>query len=667
MTNADLRIWRKAKRQKSKPKYVEGLNISKHLLVDEPGAKVLVMGNEAITRAIIEAGVGYSSTYPGTPASEIGDTLSELAKDIPNFYFEYSINEAAAIEGAAGASWIGVRSVCTMKHVGLNVASDALHTLAQSGTSKTGGLVIICASDPGSYSSQSEQDDRWYAYHLNIPIIEPSNVQEAYDYLHKAFSISEEFNVPVLIYPSSRVCHSIGKIQLGELKPAKDKGEFKSAVSRFVNAQVVSIQNKKNLLTTIKKIRKRIDKLEMNRVLEGASATGIITSGTAYGYVLEALDMLGVYDIPILKLGVIFPLSSDEMVNFVKNHNLQKLIIVEELLGFLENGVKEALYGQVQVELHGKDTFAAAGELNVDDVQTGLAELLGIELGDRFKTIIKKAQKARSMIPPREPTFCPGCPHRATFYAMKKATGGKGIFGGDIGCNTLGLRSPFALIDWVVCMGAGVGIAQGIAHKSNQRVFAFIGDGTFFHAGMTGVLNAIYNEANMMLIIMENHWVGMTGHQPTPSTGLSSIREPSIPVQIKDVVKAFGGKWVRTVDPYHTLQLIETIKEGMDKEGFRVLISDQECSVQSDRRFKKLLRQKEGKIPRTYYYIDPERCQKCKECLQKLACPAILIKEEKGEEIIYIEEPRCTCCGVCHEICPNAGVVKTEVNVHLQE
>jgi len=626
------------------------------------------MGNEAMTRAAIEAGIGYSSTYPGTPASEIGDTLSALAKDIPNFYFEYSINEAAAIEGAAGASWIGIRSLCTMKHVGLNVASDPLHTLAQSGTSKNGGLVIICAPDPGSYSSQSEQDDRWYAYHINMPILEPANVPEAYEFLLKAFELSESFDVPVLLYPSSRVCHSAGKIQLGEIKPAAAKGVFKPAVSRYVNASIVSIANKKNLLGKIKKLRKKTAQLAVNRVLEGTSTTGVITSGTAFGYTVEALDLLGVYDIPILKLGLIYPLSPEEIQSFVKNHNLQKLIIVEELLGFLENEIKETLYdGGIQVELHGKDTFPAADELNVDIVREGLGEIFKIELGDSYKAIMKKSTKAKSMAPPREPTFCPGCPHRATFYAMRKATNREGVFGGDIGCNTLGLRSPFALVDWVVCMGAGLGVAQGISHKSDQPVYAFIGDGTFFHAGMTNTLNAIYNNANMTLIIMENHWVGMTGHQPTPSTGISSIGDPVIPVQIKDVVKAFGAKWIRTVDPYRVRSLIDTIKDSMSQSGFKVIISDQECSVQSDRRFRKSLREKEGRISRTYYYIDPERCQKCKECLQKLACPAILLREENGEEIISIEEPRCTHCGVCLEICPNSGVVETKVNIHLEQ
>lgn len=626
------------------------------------------MGNEAMTRAAIEAGVGFSTTYPGTPASEIGDALAALAKDIPNFYFEYSINEAAAIEGAAGASWIGIRSLCTMKHVGLNVASDALHTLAQSGTSKTGGLVIICASDPGAWSSSSEQDDRWFSYHVNMPILEPSNVEEAYKFLFKAFEVSESYNVPVLLYPSSRVCHSVGTIQLGEIKPATEKGVFKPAVSRFVNAQIVSIQNKKNLLGAIKKLRKKSDTLQLNRVIEGTSTTGIITSGTSFGYTMEALDLLGVYDIPILKLGLIFPLSPPEIENFVKSHNLTKLIIVEELLGFLENELKEVLYDAgIQVELHGKDTFSPAGELTIDDIREGLAKLLGIELGEAYKAIMKKAQKGRSQVPSREPTFCPGCPHRATFYAMRKATNREGVFGGDIGCNTLGLRSPFALVDWVVCMGAGVGIAQGISHKSDQPVFAFIGDGTFFHAGMTNTLNAIYNNANMMLIIMENHWVGMTGHQPTPSTGISSIGDPIIPVQIKDIVKAFGAKWIRTVDPYRTRQLIETIKDGMKQPGFKVIISDRECSVQSDRRFKRLMRKTEGKMPQTFYYIDPERCQRCKECLTKIACPAIMLKVEDGKEVIYIEEPRCTHCGVCQEICPNAGIVETQLNIHLEQ
>ncbi|MFX0098091.1 MAG: thiamine pyrophosphate-dependent enzyme [Candidatus Hodarchaeota archaeon] len=640
------------------------------LIADEPGKRTLMIGNHALARGAIEAGVGFASTYPGTPASEVGDILSHLTHEIP-MYFEYSINEAAAIEAAAGASWCNVRSLCTMKHVGLNVASDAMHGIAQSGVEKEGGLVVILAADPGSLSSSNEQDDRWFAYHLNIPLIEPSSVQEAKDWLVKSYDISEKFDVPVLLYPTSRICHNTSDVTLGSLQEMKVVGEYKDKSSR-VNAGPLGVENKKRLQRNINKLVKKIPKLGFNRVLEGDSKIGIITASTAFGYTLEALDLMGIYDIPILKMGLTYPLNDAEIIQFVESHGLEKIIIVEELLGFLEFAIKNVLYtAGINIPIYGKDKFNYYGELDIDLVRRGISKVLDIELPGSIKEIASFAARGKGMVPPRMPSLCAGCPHMSIFYALKKVKEkyNVAITGGDIGCYTIGSAPPYNALDWVVCMGAGIGIAEGASHclDKDAKVTAIIGDGTFFHTGMPNLLNAVYNKAEMTIIVAENHWVGMTGHQPTPSTGLDSQRNKTTPINIKDIAKAMQVPWIRTVDPYNVKKMIATIKEAFETDGLKMIIADQECALQQDRRWRRKFAERDGKLPIIQYQIEPERCQKCDECLKVLSCVAISTKKIGDAEAYYIEPARCSRCGACLDICPNSAIYRTDMNIHLED
>jgi len=645
------------------------------LLIDEPGKIVLLEGNHAMARAVLEAGVSFSSTYPGTPASEIGDILNRLAPKIPNFYSEYSVNEAVALEGAAGASWTGVRALCTMKHVGLNVASDPLHTIAQTGVK--GGLVLIMASDAGAYSSQSEQDNRWFSYHTFMPWIEPSTLQEAKDFIVAAFDLSEKYDVPVIVCPSSRICHGMGKVKLKAFKNIPAKGNFVSDMTKYANATFFSVEHKKQLLKKIRKLsrnhikgklKKELDGVEFNIVLPGDSKTGIITTGVSYGYTLEALEQLKIFDIPIFRPGLLYPLNDNFVINFIDQFNLERLIIIEELMPFVENRVKEILFDAgIKIELHGKDIFPDYHEFNIDIVRDNLAKILGVETPAHIQKIQKIAKKASTMAPRRDPNWCPGCPHRATFYTLKKVTKDKGVYGCDIGCYAMAIKPPLNMGHWIICMGAGLGIAQGMAHKTDQLVFASIGDSTFFHSGMQGMLNAIYNNSNMTLLVLDNKWTSMTGQQPTQTTGLDSHFQPIQPVDIAAIAKAMGCKYVRKVDPYNVKALQTTLLDAISREGFKVIVCSRECALQADRRRRKKLEQIKRPIPKVIYQIDPERCQKCNECLVILGCPAITkAKDESGEEYYYIESARCTNCGVCYEICPNSAITKTEVNIHLE-
>ncbi|MBD3229109.1 MAG: hypothetical protein GF329_13050 [Candidatus Lokiarchaeota archaeon] len=645
------------------------------LLIDEPGKIVLLEGNHAMARAVLEAGVSFSSTYPGTPASEIGDVLARVGPKIKNFYSEYSTNEAVALEGAAGASWAGVRALCTMKHVGLNVCADPLHTIAQSGVQ--GGLVVIMASDAGAHSSQSEQDNRWYSYHTFMPWIEPSTLQEAKDFIVSAFDLSEYYDVPVIVCPSTRICHGMGKIELKPFKKIDAKGSFRPMMTKYANATFFSVLHKKQVIKKVKKIGKHHKRgklkkkvgVEFNKTLDGDSSTGIIATGVSYGYTLEALEQLEQFDIPIFRPGLLYPLQDELVLDFIDNNSIEKLIIVEELMPFIENRVKEILYdANLKIEVHGKDTFPQIDEFNINIVRNNLADLLGVEESARIKEIETIAGRAERKSPRRDPSWCPGCPHRATFYTLKQVSRDEGVYGCDIGCYAMAIKPPMNMGHWIICMGAGLGIAQGMAHKTDQQVFASIGDSTFFHSGMQGMLNAIYNDSNMTLLVLDNKWTSMTGQQPTPTTGLDSHLEPQQPVNIAGIAKAMGCKYVRTVDPYNVRSLQSTLIDAMSRDGFKVIVCSRECGLQADRARRRKIAKIDRPIPEVYYQIDPERCQKCDECLVILGCPAITKgKDEEGTEYYYIENARCTGCGVCYEICPNSAIVKTELNVHLED
>jgi indolepyruvate ferredoxin oxidoreductase alpha subunit len=649
----------------------------KEILLDKPGQKLSMLGAEAIARGALEAGAGMVTTYPGTPASEVGDTISEVASEMPGLHFQYAVNEAVAVENAIGAAWAGTRALCAMKHVGMNVAADPFFTICYIGV-QPGSLVLVNGGDPSCISSTNEQDNRYYALHAHTICLEPSNSQECKDFTLKAFELSEKFDLPVILNAVSRTLHGIGEVTLGKLTPPKAQGQFKKAPGKYVSATLAAVGNKGRLLSRIQRAEKAAaDMPELNRILPGKAKTGVITAGSEFNYALEALDALGIHDFPILKLGMVYPINSELIERFAQS--LEKIIVVEELEGFIETEVKRILFEKKMLrEVHGKDLFPAVGELNTDLVIKGTCKTAGTKETVDYAGIQAKYSKALAKALLRNPSMCPGCPHRATAYALKKAAQqyveskgtGQVVFGGDIGCYATLSLPPYSMQDWVICMGAGFNVAAGMSFKVSDTMVGLIGDSTFLHAGIPGLISAVYNNANVMVVIMDNKWVGMTGGQPTPATGINSLHQEAAPaVSLCDLAKACGVKYVRTFDPNNVRHAIEIITEALEENGVRVLISERECVLPAKKRMEPAIKAAREKGKYTYFAVEPDRCQNCEECYRRFACPALGVKEENGKEIAYIEDARCvgTLCGVCREICRSGmAITKTAVNPHLK-
>nr|MDO8098071.1 indolepyruvate ferredoxin oxidoreductase subunit alpha [Candidatus Njordarchaeota archaeon] len=649
--------------------------ITKEVLLNRPGEKLFMLGAEAIARGALEAGVGMVTTYPGTPASEVGDTISEVASDVPGLHFQYATNEAVALENATGGAWAGIRSLCAMKHVGMNVAADPFFTLCYIGV-QPGSLVLVNGGDPSCISSTNEQDNRYYALHAHTICLEPSNSQECKDFTLKAFELSEKFDLPIILNAVPRTLHGIGEVTLGKLTPPKAEGQFKKAPGKYVSATLVAVGNKGRLLSRIQRAEKAAGEMpELNRIIPGEAKTGVITAGSEFNYALEALDALGIRDFPILKLGMVYPINPELIERF--SQNLEKIIVVEELEGFIETEIKKMLFEKKTLrEVRGKDLFPAVSELNTDIVIRGMSKATGIKEPVDYSGIQAKYSKALAKALQRNPSMCPGCPHRATGYALKKAAQqyiesegmGQVVFGGDIGCYATLVLPPYSMQDWIVCMGAGFNIAAGMSFKVNDTMVGLIGDSTFIHAGIPGLISAVYNNANVMVVIMDNKWVGMTGGQPTPATGINSLHQEVAPaVSLRDIARACGVKYVRTFDPYNIRHAIEIITEALEEKGVRVLISERECALPAKRRAEPVREAERQKGKYSYYAIDPDRCQNCEECYRRLACPALSRKEENEKEFAYLEDARCTLCGACKEVCRSGmAITKTLVNPHVK-
>ncbi len=626
------------------------------LALNDPGKTILAMGNEAVVRGGLEAGIGYFSTYPGTPASEIGEVYRNLRKEFPHIHAEYSVNEHVAAHGAQGASWAGVRSMVTMKHVGMNVAAEVLHFAGYTGVKA--GMLVVIGSDPGATSSTSEQDDRWYSLHTHLPILEPATIQEAMDYTRESFTLSERYNLPFVLNAPSKLCHNIGSLRLGKLpRNVPARGRFEKNPTRYINLFTGSVANHRRLIEGVHTLMNDAPGLKFNRVLPGSGKTGFITSGINYLYLLEALALLGVTDAPVLKIGLSYPLNADELASFAAG--LDRIYAVEDLEGFIEYQAKRLLYDRgIRVPIIGKEVFPEYDELDVDTV----ADRLGVELAVRPSKRVLAARdlsaKHTPALPPRQGAFCTGCPHRATLYSIVKATERKVIFAGDIGCYTLSCLPPFRAFDWVTCMNCGVGIAQGMLQKiEGKDVIAYVGDSTFFHSGIPGLINAVQQNASMVLVIMDNKWVAMTGHQPSPTTSTAPDGTRFSPVDIRGLLKSIGISYVRTINPFNIKSSIVAIKEAVkQKKGVRVIIAEQECALQYGRRL--ALNPDEYEV---HYQIDPGRCQKCNECYIELGCPSIRRREEEGEWHYYIEEAACLNCGACHDLCPNSAILRVEI------
>jgi indolepyruvate ferredoxin oxidoreductase alpha subunit len=613
------------------------------------------MGNDAVARGALEGGIGYFATYPGTPASEVGTVLQEAQGDFPGLYAEISTNEHVATLGALGACWAGVRSMVAMKHVGMNVAAEPLHFAAYTGV--RAGLVVLVGTDPGATSSTGEQDDRWYSLHTHLPILEPADIQEAKDWTCRAFGLSEAYDLPVVVSAPTKLCHNIGTLELGSL-PAEVvyRGRFERNPTRFLNLFDAAVRNHSRGLENVERLRADAAGLGLNRLFPGQGRVGILTSGLHFPAVIEALEILGVTDLPILKIGLSYPLDPGAIERFFRA--VERVVIVEELEGFLEFQAKRLAYDAgVRTPAVGKELFPNSGELGIDGVLRGLSAALGkaVPAGRHRGAEVAAAHAAE--MPSRQGAFCPGCPHRATNYALLQAAGRDVVYAGDIGCYTLSVLPPFRVSDWVTCMNCGSGSGQAVARVTDAPVVALVGDSTFFHSGVPALLNAVQNRADLLLLILDNGWVAMTGHQasPTTSTLLDGTRRAA--VDLPAFLKALGVSWVRRADAFRTQALENLIRDALGVPGVRVIVVEGECALQTERRAKR-----EPSGFEEYVDLDPERCQRCHRCYRDLACPAIREEAAPGAEPRYaVDEALCQRCGVCEALCPNSAITRTRI------
>jgi len=546
-----------------------------NIFLKKESGKEILLGNNAIVRGALEAGVQFISTYPGTPSSEIGDTFSYLTKNFKtDFYFEYSINEKVAMEAAIGASFSNLKCLVAMKNFGLNVASDALLPFIYTGVK--GPTVIAVSDDPSCHSSgQSEQNTRAFAELAHIPILEPSDPQECKDFTKLGFEISEKFKIPVIIRTTTRVAHQSGIVKLDKFKKSKNKARFVKNYNQFVTMPPRVLAMHDELLEKIQRIKEYAEKSEINRIENSSKGKiGIITSSVSYLYVMEALNALNL-KLPVFKIGIFYPLASDKLKKFIKN--LDKVLIVEELEPYLEKETTLAAKDvNPKLKIYGKEILPGTRELRPEQVIATVAWLL------------KKQYKLKNIKLPeslkRFPNLCAGCPYWFVFNGIKEAIKQSNfkkedvIFGGGIGCYMLASFTPHNLQDYLFCMGSSIGIAHGIK-KSNpkQKIVSLVGDSSFFHASMPALANAVHNESNPLIIIMDNRITAMTGQQPYPGITETGRKKPGKMIKIEEVVKAMGVGNLRVIDPNNYKEFVKTVKDYLNKNELAVIIARSPC------------------------------------------------------------------------------------------
>lgn len=607
------------------------------MLAAPGGAReALLFGNDAIVRGALEAGVGFASSYPGTPATEIGDAFAAVAKKT-GIYFEWSCNEKVALEAAAGAAFSGVKAIVSMKHYGLNVVLDSLLPLAYLECP----IVVVVADDPGCWSSiQTEQDSRYFDSLGKIPMLEPSNSQECKEMTKKAFEIAWKYKTPVIIRLVIRVCYTKSPVKLCRIVRGAVKGEFKKGWYSLGAAETVErhkkILQKKNLLQHEAEIS------EFNFAEKGKGKVGVITSSAAYSYVKEAINELKL-KLPLLKLGFGYPFPFGKVSNFLKN--LQRVIVVEELEPVIENAIRK-IKTRNKLSIQGKKYFSRTGELKPEDVTLAFAKIFKKKGPQGLDENLKKFSPEK--VPERNPLFCAGCPHRATFYALKKMLGIKKIYAGDIGCYMLGAYSPYEMQDFVISMGSSLGISHGIsktARNVNEKPVALIGDSTFFHAGIPALLNLVYNKANVLVVVLDNRVTAMTGHQPHPGSGWTAMSEEAKAISIEEIARACQADFVKTTNVFNFSQLCRDVKEVYSKKGVSVLIAKGECRLFTVRN----LARKGLGWPRFEIFKQDSKLNE----LANFGCPAI-IKEKEGKEKgkWHIDKKLCWGCTVCKQLFP---------------
>ena len=609
------------------------------LLNDSPGEKIMLLGNEAIARGAIEAGVAFATTYPGTPSSEISLNLFQMSQE-SDLYFEYSTNEKVALEVAAAAANSGLRTFCMMKHVGLNVAADPLMTLAYVGV--TGGMVILTADDPSIFSSQNEQDNRYYAKFGNFPMLEPSSVPEAKEMIKYAFELSEELSQPVLLRTTTRINHSNAFVTFGDIKPRQTKGEFIREPFRCVTVPAVSRQLHAKVLEKMDKAKTIGESSKLNSI-EGSGKFGIISNGVSFHYAQDAVKDLGIEDsTKILRIGFSNPMPEKLIKNFLKD--CEKVLVIEEGEPFMEEAVKAFAQEEgIIIPIKGKsqELFSRLYEYDPAMVREKAALFFGVDYTPGEKLENGDVPE----IPMRPPNLCSGCSHRATFYEVKQA--GKDmdiICPTDIGCYTLGFLPPLNMGDFVICMGSSVSTSCGFSQATDQKVVSFIGDSTFFHSGITGLVNAVFNNHNFTLVILENDITAMTGHQPHPGVDMQRFGLDGFGrVNIEQLVKTLGVKHVSIVKPFKVKKSIAIIKEALEYKGVSVIISQEPCALYA--KSMKLLK------PRAFTVSD--KCADHRDCINTIACPSFFIEDGK----VKIDADTCVGCAVCAQICPENAII----------
>lgn len=534
-------------------------------------SKKVMLGNEAIIKGALASGVSFVSGYPGCPSAEIGDEFGKIAKE-NNVYAEWSVNEKTALEASIGASFSGLKSLVNMKSFGINVCSDSLFPLAYTGT--RAGMVIVVADDPSCWSSaQSEQNSRAYAYISHIPVLEPSDPQECYDFTKLGFELSEKFNIPVILRTTTRVAHQRAIVNFEEVKNPVVKGNFVKNPHQFSTMPPRTLEMKKELLDKIGKIKKFGETLKSNVIVGNKKAKiGVITSGTSFLYVMEALKTLGI-DLPVLKLGFFYPLPEKKIANFIKG--LNKVLIVEELDGYLEKDIKQvARDNNLKAQIFGKDVLTEIGELNTEKISVALAKVTGKKFFD-FK--VKKDD-----LPKRTARLCEGCPYWYVFPVLKRIVP-DAIYGGDIGCNMISNLAPHNLTDYMFAMGAGIGISHGVKKSTDQKVVTIMGDGTFFHSGVLGLINAVYNKSNPLVIVLDNRITAMTGHQPNPGMGKTLMGENTEELRIEEIAKSCGVKNIKVLDPIDMKDLENTVREFLLKDEISLIVCKRICALLAKR------------------------------------------------------------------------------------
>ena len=590
----------------------------------------LLSGNEALALGAYHAGVQVAAAYPGTPSTEILENLARF----DGIYAEWSTNEKVAMEVAMGAAYTGTRAMASMKHVGLNVASDAF--MAASITGIVGGMVVVCADDPQIHSSQNEQDNRHYARLAKVPMLEPGDSQEAYDLMAYAFDISEEFDTPVLVRTTTRISHSKSVVDVKRRRQVKNKPPaFYYNVQKYVMLPVFALPRHALVEERMVKLSDFVETFPLNQIMWGKRDLGIVTSGVAYQYAREVFP-----DASFLKLGMTWPLPKKMIKEFAAG--VERLIVIEELDPFLQENIQA-----MGIEVTGKEFIPLVGELNtriVAESSQGAGLLPGSE--------VSKVLSPASGLPRRPPLLCPGCPHTGIYFVLNsigqrsKLPGSKNeepklIITGDIGCYTLGAYPPLSVLDTTGCMGSGIGQAQGIEKAGvKSKVVAIIGDSTFMHAGIPSLVSAVYNQAQITIIILDNRTTAMTGHQEHPGTGISARGKETQAVDLESLARGIGVNDIKVIDAFDLKALRTGVRDSLDRPEISVIIVRGACAMRVRKRAN----------PRV---VDTEKCNQCGVCLS-LGCPAI----QSGEGQVFIEPTLCAgdICTICEQLCPQKAI-----------